>query len=134
ENRAPVELDAAVVSRPLAIDYSNILLDEAQCEAFVEVVALDPAHPYVIGTRLTLDEESLIAALDSVVTDEDDWLFDAQGFHDGVQGEDWSDIPEAQRDPRETLVAAATAYYDRFNDPAVVVPFGDECHRVEGGA
>lgn len=134
ENRTPVDIDDGLLAEALSIDYVNGLLDEEECAAFVEMVVLDPAHPYVIGTRLNVGDDGLIQEIEAVVTDADDWLFDAAGFHDAVKDEDWGEIPEGDRDTRQTLIDAATAYYDRFEDPSVVVPFGEQCYRVEGGA
>ena len=42
-------------------------------------------------------------------------------------------IPEADRDSRETLIKAADAYLNLFNDKSVVVPWGTPCVRLEGG-
>src|SRR5690606_9433658 len=41
---------------------------------------------------------------------------------------------QADRDSRETLIAAADAYLDRFNDETAEVPWGIPCRRLEGGA
>jgi hypothetical protein len=47
--------------------------------------------------------------------------------------EDWSVIPEADRDDRDTLIAAGNAYFDLFNDKTVMVPWNTPCTRLEGG-
>lgn len=132
EQFAPADIDTGVLTQPLDIVFSRSFLDTLACQAFVEIVVTDPANPYVMGVTLDV-AGGRIDAIDALVTDADDWLFDAQGFHDAVKDEDWGEVPADRRDTRETLIAAATAYYDRFADPEIVVPFGDECYRVEGG-
>ena len=47
--------------------------------------------------------------------------------------ENWGAIPPAARDSRQTLIAAATAYFDIFANPDVKVPWGTPCNRLEGG-
>jgi len=37
------------------------------------------------------------------------------------------------RDTRQTLIAAANAYFDVFDDNSVKVPWGTPCNRLEGG-
>jgi hypothetical protein len=43
-------------------------------------------------------------------------------------------IPEGERDSRETLVAAANAYFDAFLEKNIdLVPWAPPCNRTEGG-
>ena len=42
-------------------------------------------------------------------------------------------IPASSRDSRQTLIAAANAYFDVFDDNSVKVPWGTPCNRLEGG-
>lgn len=48
--------------------------------------------------------------------------------------EDWSEIPQENRDTREVIQAAGDAYFNRFADANVTVPWGTPCARLEGGA
>jgi hypothetical protein len=48
--------------------------------------------------------------------------------------EDWSPLPEAQRDSRALIKAVADSYFDRFDNASVVVPWSAPCNRLEGGA
>jgi hypothetical protein len=68
------------------------------------------------------------------VTDKGDWLFNAANDLKVSPGQDWSTIPEGQRDTRKTLIDAANAYFDYFSDKTVKVPWGYPCRRLEGGA
>jgi hypothetical protein len=74
-----------------------------------------------------------IAELETLVTDADDWLFNADNYLKYSPAENWGVIPAASRDTRQTLVAAANAYFDVFDDNSVKVPWGTPCNRLEGG-
>ena len=132
-------LFGGILAQPLKIDRSMSLLDTTQCQTFTEVIVTDPAHPYVIGTRLQFSGKfnpiapSRVNDLETIVTDKDDWLFNAKKTLAYAKGEDWGEIPEGQRDSRAVIVAAANAYLDLFNDKKVVVPWGTPCARLEGG-
>ncbi len=69
-----------------------------------------------------------------IVADKDDWLFDAKKTLYYAQREDWSVIPEAKRNTRQELQAAADAYLNLFKDKSVQVPWGTPCARLEGSA
>jgi len=69
-----------------------------------------------------------------IVTDEDDWLFNAEKTLYYASKEDWGEIPEGRRQSREELQAAADAYLDLFMDKSVDVPWGTPCARLEGSA
>jgi hypothetical protein len=70
--------------------------------------------------------------MESVVTDEGDWVFGADAHLAQTQAEDWSEIPEDQRDRRGVLKAAADAYINNWGDPDLPVPHGTPCARLEG--
>jgi hypothetical protein len=132
ENWKEMDLKDGIVSSPQKIDFHRNLLDTDQCETFTEVIITDPKHPYVIGTRLTLDGGK-VATVESLVTDKGDWLFNAAGTLKYSSAEDWGVIPPDKRADRKTLIAAANAYFDLFNDKTVKVPWGHPCDRLEGG-
>jgi len=134
ENMDLSSLGGGMLSKPQKVDFHRTLaIDVPGCTAFVEVVITDPAHPYVLGTALS-GRNGRISTIDVLVTDAGDWLFNAQKTMDYSKAEDWSIIPEGQRDTRETLVAAADAYLDSFDNKNIVVPWGKPCARLEGGA
>lgn len=119
-------------SKPMKIDFHRSIFDLQSCQSFTEVVITDPAHPYVLGTILTL-RGGAVNTIDMIVTDKGDWLFNAANTLKYSQAENWSVIAETDRDSRATLLAAANAYLDSFNDKKVVVPWGSPCARLEGG-
>ena len=125
-------LNNGILAQPLKVDFHRSLLDTTSCSSFTELVVTDPAHPYVIGTRLQV-RGGHVGAMDTLVTDADDWLFKAANTLKYSSAEKWTEIPEADRDSRETIIAAANAYLDYFNDKTVVVPWGSPCERLEGG-
>jgi hypothetical protein len=132
ENMQPSTLDKSILRTPLKIDFHRSLLDTTACETFTEVIVTDKAHPYVIGMRLRV-VLGQISEVDAMITDQGDWLFNADNYLKHSPKENWSVIPAAARDTRETLSAAANAYEDAFLDNAVVVPWGMPCNRLEGG-
>ncbi|MBO9574396.1 MAG: hypothetical protein J7494_01535 [Sphingobium sp.] len=138
ENLEVGTLFGGILSKPLNIAFHRSIHDLSICTSFVEVIVTDPV-PYVIGMRLQFaGRYNAIAAnrvndLESIVTGQKDWLFNARKTLGFSKAENWGVIPEAERDSRNTLVAAANAYLDLFNDKKVQVPWGTPCARLEGG-
>lgn len=135
EQMEPIEKDDSIVNTPLVIDFSHSLLDEYSCQTYTEVIVTDASHPYSIGTRLRVTGDS-VSEVEAIVTDEGDWLFNAQNAYDKASQEDWSILPIRERSSRATLEAAANAYFDQFLTGlgGVYVPWGYPCRRLEGGA
>ena len=133
ENQQVTDIKTGVIQKPLKIDFHRTLIDPATCQTFTEVIVTDKSHPYVIGTRLRVNHDK-IAEIESMVTQQGDWLFNADTYFKYSPGEDWGAIPAAQRDTRSTLVAAANAYLDAFLEKKLdLVPWGSPCNRTEGG-
>ena len=132
ENTEASSFGKGILKSPLKIDFSRSLLDTAICETFTEVIVTDKSHPYVLGVRTKVTNRK-IAELETIVTDADDWLFNADNYLKYSPAENWGVIPVASRDTRQTLIAAATAYFDVFDDNSVKVPWGTPCNRLEGG-
>ncbi|KAF2685202.1 hypothetical protein K458DRAFT_450090 [Lentithecium fluviatile CBS 122367] len=133
EQFKPKALNSSILTVPLNITSARSFHDTVLCTSFTQIIVLDPKHPYVIGTRMEGDGLN-ITKIETLVTDEGDWLFNATGYayYDGQ--EDWGAIPQSQRDPRDVIKAAGDAYFDRFADANVTVPWGTPCARLEGGA
>jgi hypothetical protein len=93
----------------------------------------DP-HPYVILTRMEATEKGEVTKMESVVTDQGDWVFNASQYLNFSKAENWGEIPKEKRDTREAIKAAADAYLDRWGNPDVVVPHGTPCARLVGDA
>ena len=133
ENMQVVDIKSGIIQRPLKIDFHRTLIDPATCQTFTEVIVTDKSHPYVIGTRLRINHDK-IAEIESMVTQQGDWLFNADNYYKWSPGEDWGVIAPGQRDSRDTMVAAANAYLDAFLEKKLdLVPWGFPCNRTEGG-
>ncbi|KAF2453552.1 hypothetical protein BDY21DRAFT_381977 [Lineolata rhizophorae] len=135
ENEQPMDMSSGVLTQALTIDRNVSIHDTVQCATFTELIAASAEHPYVIGTRMLFDADGTqINTIESIVTDQGDWAFNATGYLYWSSMEDWSPIPEAERDNRDVIQAAGDAYFDRFNNVNVTVPWGTPCARLEGGA
>ena len=135
ENRKVVPFGQGIWQSPLEIDFHRSLLDVETCETFTEIIHASGSHPYVLGTRLKILDDN-IAEVEALVTDQDDWLFNASNYLKYSSQEKWDILPPARRSDRETLLKAANAYFDVFSNPASSsnVPWGIPCARLEGGA
>ncbi|MGI4881231.1 MAG: hypothetical protein ACRYG4_27535 [Janthinobacterium lividum] len=125
-------MSTGIISKPQKIDFHRTLVDTQNCSTFTEVIITDPAHPYVLGTRLAI-RGGQVNEIETLITGHDDWLFNAANTLKYSRAEKWTEIPVAERDSRQTIMAAANAYLDSFNDRSVKVPWGSPCARLEGG-
>jgi len=122
-----------VISKPQKIDFTRTIYDSQTCTSFTEVIITNPEHPYVLGAIIN-ERGGQLGGIDILVTDKaNGWLFNPASTLKYDKAENWGPIPEADRDSRQTLIAAADAYLDYFNDKKVVVPWGSPCERLEGG-
>lgn len=133
EQMQEATMATGIISKPQKIDFHRSLLDTTSCSSFTEMVITDPAHPYVLGALLQA-RGGQVGAMNVLVTDRaNGWLFNPANTLKYSKAENWSEIPEADRDSRATIIAAANAYLDYFNDKSVIVPWGSPCERLEGG-
>jgi hypothetical protein len=133
ENMEESTMTTGMISKPQKIDFTRSILDAQTCSSFTEVIITDPAHPYVLGALMQA-RGGQINSFNVLVTDQKNgWLFSPAGTLKYDKAENWGPIPEGERDSRETLIAAANAYLDYFDDKKVVVPWGSPCERLEGG-
>jgi hypothetical protein len=133
ENMSEVAADKGLWNTALPIAFSRSFLDKDRCRTFTEVIVTQGPHQYVIGTRLSVDEGK-ITAIDSLVSDKGDWLFNANAYLKYSSKEDWSAPPAASRVSMQELINAANSYLDLFSDKLVKTPWGRPCARLEGGA
>lgn len=133
ENEQVVNITTGILSQPLKLDHTRSIHDTVECSTFTELISATSSHPYVIGTRMVFTDEK-ITTIESIVTDQGDWAFNATGYIYWDSLESWEPIPEDKRDSREVIKAAGDAYFNRFNNVSFVVPFGTPCARLEGGA
>jgi len=132
ENDKAVDAASGILAEALTVDFTRSFHDTAQCATFTELTAATHPHPYVIHTRMEVNEAGEITKLESVVTDADDWVFGASEHLTRTQAENWGEIPTDRRDRREVIQAAADAYIDNWGDPDLPVPHGTPCTRLEG--
>jgi hypothetical protein len=129
-----MDIAKGVLAGPLKIDFTRSFYDTTQCAAFTEVVAATDPHPYVILTRMEASEGGKVSKMESVVTDQGDWLFGADKYLSFTKAENWGEIPQDKRDTRAAIQAAADAYLDNWGNPDIQVPHGTPCARLEGSA
>lgn len=134
ENRKTIPFGQGIWQAPLAFEFQRSLFDVEICETFSEIIAAGISHPYVIGTRLKI-ADGKIAEVESLVSDDDDWLFDADNYLKYSSTEKWDILPPEARTDRQTLIKVASDYFDIFQDYSAFekVPWGIPCVRIEGG-
>jgi hypothetical protein len=132
ENDHAMDIGKGVLAGALKVDFTRSFHDTTQCASFTELVSATSSHPYVIHTRIEAAKDGKIARMESVVSDEGDWMFGAAEHLAVTRTQDWGEIPAGKRDTRAVLQAAADAYLDNWGDPALPVPHGTPCARLEG--
>jgi len=128
-----MDVAKGVLAEALTIDFTRSFYDTKQCAAFTELVAATNAHPYVIHMRMEVTKKGKVSKMESVVTNAGDWAFNATKYLGFTSDEKWDEIPKDKRDTREVIQAAADAYLNQWGDPALEVPEGTPCARLEGG-
>ncbi|MBN2321213.1 MAG: hypothetical protein JXR49_19190 [Acidobacteria bacterium] len=132
EDMNEVRKEEGLWNTPLPIAFHRSFLDVETCRTFTEVIVTEGGHPYVLGTRLKV-ENGRISEIDSLVTDENAWLFNAENYLKYSTAEDWRVLNPDERVSRRELIAGGDAYFDHFADRTVEIPFGIPCVRLEGG-
>jgi hypothetical protein len=133
ENIAVADINKGLIKTPVTIDHHRSLIDTATCQTFTEVIVTDKEKPYVFGTRLRVNHDT-IAEIEILWTTTGYWLFNADAYLKWSSTEKWDPIPANKRDTRDTLIAAANAYLDAFLEGKKdLVPWGYPCNRTEGG-
>lgn len=132
ENDQAMDIRKGVLAGALKVDFTRSFYDTTQCAAFTELVAATDPHPYVIHTRIEATKGGKVTKMESVVTDAGDWVFGAAEHLAVTRTQVWDEIPRDKRDTRAVLQAAADAYLDNWGDPALPVPHGTPCARLEG--
>lgn len=133
ENMADVAKDDGLWNKALPIGLSRSFLDSTRCKTFTEVIVTKGDHQYVVGTRLYVDAGK-VTRIDSLVTDQGDWLFNANAYLKYSGAEDWKAPKASTRTTGQELINAANSYLDMFSDKFVKTPWGRPCARLEGGA
>jgi hypothetical protein len=128
-----VERGAGLWNTVLPIGNAMSFHDDKRCKTFTEIIVTEGAKPYVIGTRLYMHEGEVIR-VDSLVTEQGHWLFNANAFLKYTRQENWEPLHEYQRTPPSEMIRGANAYLDGFADKFTDIPWGVPCARLEGGA
>jgi hypothetical protein len=132
QDMAAIEPARGLWNTALKISATQSILDTTRCKTFTEIVVTE-GTPYVIGTRLYVDEDR-ITRIDSLVTTTGDWLFNANNYAHVMKMEDWATLPAAKRTKAQEMINGANAYLDAFADKHLDAPWGIPCERMEGGA
>ena len=85
ENDVSLDIKQGILSQAITVDFSRSLHDSVECATFTEITAATSKHPYVIHTRMLVDDAK-ITAIESVVTDAGDWAFNATGHRTSNPG------------------------------------------------
>ncbi len=134
ENMIEITKEKGLWNTALPIALQRSIYDASRCKTFSEVIITEGGHPYVLGTRLKV-KDGQITEIDSLVTDEGDWLFNAPNYLKYSAAEDWSILPIDARVSRQDLIDAGNQYFDFiFLDKFITPPWSTPCARLEGGA
>jgi len=133
ENMADVQRGAGLWNTALPIANAMSFHDDKRCKTFTEIIVTEGGHPYVIGTRLYMHAGKIIR-VDSLVTDQGDWLFNANAYLKYTKQEDWGALTRYQGTEPAEMIRGANAYLDAFADKFTDIPWGTPCARLEGGA
>jgi hypothetical protein len=134
ENMIVTAKDKGLWNTALPIAFQRSIYDVPRCKTFTEVIVTEGGHPYVLGTRLTVNDGK-VTEIDSLVSDKDDWLFNAEDYLKYSKAEDWPVLASDDRVSRQELIDAANRYFDFvFLDKGIRPPWGTPCARLEGGA
>jgi hypothetical protein len=132
ENDKVTDISKGVLTQALTVDFTRNFLDTKQCAGFTELVAATHAHPYVMHTRFEATRDGKVTKMESIVTDQDDWVFGATPYLNFTKAENWGTIPADKRDTREAIQAAADSYINHWGNPTLTVLHGTPCARLEG--
>src|SRR5512145_2237634 len=88
ENMISTTKEKGLWNTALPIAHHLSIYDVPRCKTFTEVIITEGGHPYVLGTRLSV-KNGKITEIDSLVSDQDDWLFNAQDYLKYSKAEDW---------------------------------------------
>ena len=134
ENMSDTTREKGLWNTALPIALHHSIYDVGRCKTFSEVIVTEGGHPYVIGTRLTV-KDGKVTEIDSLVTNQGDWLFNAPDYLKYSSAADWAVLPVDDRVSRQSLIDAGNQYFDFvFMDKGIRPPWGTPCARLEGGA
>jgi hypothetical protein len=116
-----------------AAKFTRSLLDTERCGTVTEAVFANPTADTIFGLRLKLAQQA-ISEIETIVVDPTTGFSPTPAGILNSKADAWEDVlPADQRSTREQLEAAGKAYFARFSDASVQVPFGMPCDRLENG-
>jgi hypothetical protein len=104
----PAAIKTGFITKPLIIDKSMSLYDDASCQTFNEVIVTDKANPYVIGVRMRVNHDK-IAEIELITTTTGQWLFNADNYLEYSSKENWGPFPPTGAIPAPSWCAAPAA-------------------------
>ncbi|KAK4149326.1 hypothetical protein C8A00DRAFT_18965 [Chaetomidium leptoderma] len=136
ENNKKKEAHEGLLSKALKVDHRRTNFDLVACATYTELIAADPANPFVIGTQIRHGVDGRVTLIDTIASTTNSWLFDAKKTLEYVLQEEWDPIPKGKRDSRDMIKAAGDAYLDMWSSAtaANAVPWGTPCTRLEESA
>jgi hypothetical protein len=108
ENMKPAAIKTGFITKPIIIDKSMSLYDDASCQTFNEVIVTDKANPYVIGVRMRVNHDK-IAEIELITTTTGQWLFNADNYLEYSSKENWGPSPPTGAIPAPSWCAAPAA-------------------------
>ncbi len=96
ENMQKIKKEDGLWNKKLKVAFTESFHDPLRCKTFTEIAVTKGGHPYVIGTRLYMNDGKVIR-IDSLVTDKGDWLFNANAYVKFASKQDWGVLPEKDR-------------------------------------
>lgn len=133
ENMSDTTKEKGLWNTALPIALQHSIYDVGRCKTFSEIIVTE-GKPYVIGTRLTV-KDGKVTEIDSLITKEGDWLFNAKDYLKYSSADNWDVLPVDDRVSRQNLIDAGNQYFDFvFMDKGIRPPWGTPCARLEGGA
>jgi hypothetical protein len=133
ENMQTVDKGKGLWNSKLPVADAISFHDPVRCKTFTQIIVNQGGKPYVIGTRLYMNQGKILK-VDSLVTHPGDWLFNANAYLTYSTKEDWKDLKPGQKTAPAEMIRGANAYLDSFADKFTEVPWGTPCARLEGGA
>lgn len=133
ENSQEMKLGEGLWKGAGKLRFHRSLIDTGRCGSLTEAVMDENGGPVIAILRLKLDKGK-ISEVETIVARTGDFAFKPLGVLE-TTNLDWEGLlPPEQRATRETMNAAANAYYDMFAEhPAAESPFAFPCERWENG-
>jgi hypothetical protein len=113
-------------------DYRMDFIDETGGQAGFLGVVYENGNPVILGMRLKVVNHRILEVEHIVSRNAEG----AQALLDGAGPDPLfsQDLADEERAPREQLIAAANSYFDGIEQSSgSIVPFADDCTRVENG-